>query len=383
MATVTLLQAMTFTNTSAALPRMTIHDQPTFAYRGLMIDVARLPHSIASLQQLVELCRLYKIRYFHLHLTDDQSFMFPSTAYPQIASKNLNGPAYTLDQLKGLVQFADQRGITIVPELEAPGHCQAMQQAMPETFGQIGPDAKPVKIDCLNFMNPQAYPALDTLVREMCDVFPSSPYFHIGGDEAALDLLAHRPETAQYLKDHHLDSVQDLYAQYIVKMNEIVKKHGKQAIVWEGFHGDGTTHVKIPRDVIVMEFEVKYNLPQNLIDQGYTVINASWVPLYVVHSKHHTPEHIFGWNAYQFGPFSFGGWDKVEWHNVNPTPLVAGATICAGTRKEEVELPSLRARVPAMAQKVWNPESAGNYADFAHRFAQTDALLDKLLATRN
>lgn len=375
MGTVTLLQAMTFEKGVAALPRLTVKDQPRYGYRGLMIDVARSPHSIDSLRQVVELCRLYKVRYLHLHLTDNEAFTFPSTAFPALGSRNRT---YKLDELKALVTFADRRGVTIVPELEAPGHCGAMQGAMPDTFGLIGPDGKPVRINCLNFMNPKAYPALDTLVGEICQVFQSSPYVHIGSDEAWLGQIGPRPETARYLKENNLENVHELYMQYIVKMNEIVKKHGRRTIVWEGFGGTGSRNFKIPTDVIVMEFEVRYNRPADLIRNGYTVINASWTPMYVVNGKQHAPENILGWDVYRFGQVS-RAWDKTHWAKVEPTPLVAGAQMCAWEQPEWREIPSLRRRVAAMAQQVWNPGAPGGYGAFAGRLAACDALLDKLL----
>ena len=85
LGTTTLLQAAEAQGGKAKLPRMSVADQPAAEYRGLMIDVARQYHSIASLKQIVQLCRQYKIRYLQLHLTDDQSFMFPSKTYPQLA----------------------------------------------------------------------------------------------------------------------------------------------------------------------------------------------------------------------------------------------------------------------------------------------------------
>jgi Glycosyl hydrolase family 20, catalytic domain len=84
-------------------------------------------------------------------------------------------------ELKALVAYADARGVTIVPELEMPGHAGAAARAMPEIFDAINPRSKqPVGIGCMNMSNEAIYPVLDTLIGEMCDVFRSSPYFHIG-----------------------------------------------------------------------------------------------------------------------------------------------------------------------------------------------------------
>ena len=82
---------------------------------------------------------------------------------------------------------------------------------------------------------------------------------------------------------------------------QIVKQHGKQMIVWEGFGRGGK--VKIPKDVIVMEYEIRFYMPGDLVNDGYKVINASWTPLYVVNLNCRPPEEIYAWNLYQFKPY--------------------------------------------------------------------------------
>jgi N-acetyl-beta-hexosaminidase len=110
----------------AAAPRLTVMDSPAKPYRGVMIDVARRHNSIEDLRKCVVLCRLYKVRYMHLHLSDDHAWTFPSTAFPKRGSSNrgFEGPApkvYNLADLKDLVRFPDRRGITLIPEMGFPG----------------------------------------------------------------------------------------------------------------------------------------------------------------------------------------------------------------------------------------------------------------------
>jgi N-acetyl-beta-hexosaminidase len=99
LGTTTLLQAMTKRNARIEIPRMIVRDRPAVEYRGLMIDCARQRHSLATLKRMVVLCRWYKIRYVQLHLTDDESFTFPSMAYPQLATP---GRHYSLADLREL-----------------------------------------------------------------------------------------------------------------------------------------------------------------------------------------------------------------------------------------------------------------------------------------
>ena len=143
LGTATLLQAVRVRDGKATLPRMSVADEPAVEYRGLMIDVARKYHSIAGLKQIVQLCRLYKIRYLQLHLTDDQSFMFPSKAYPLLATKNQHGgKTYTLEELKDLVAYADARNVTDHPRVRSagtlgggqPGHARPVRHPRHETL---------------------------------------------------------------------------------------------------------------------------------------------------------------------------------------------------------------------------------------------------------
>ena len=193
----TILQLLGRADGGFRLPKLTIKDWPHADYCGVMLDVARQDHPIDAIKKVVQLCRLYKARYLQLHLTDDQGWTFPSTKYPQLGSKNYGAHGgvaprvYKLKELKELVAYADARGVTIVPELEMPGHSGAATRALPEIFDAINPESRqPVGIGCMNMSNEALYPALDTIIGEMCDVFKSSPYFHIGSDEVTSGRLS-------------------------------------------------------------------------------------------------------------------------------------------------------------------------------------------------
>jgi hexosaminidase len=159
-------------------------------------------------------------------------------------------------------------------------------------------------------------------------------------------------------------------------MNEIIKKQGKQTICWEGFHGDGGGGAKIPKDILVMPFESTYNPANNLVKLGYTVINTAWKPLYVVNEKHWPAQYIYeNWNL------------RLWEHHINtrchiqltPDDPVLGAQMCAWEQPADRELPSLRVRLHAMGERIWNPDAGKTYAGFAARAAKTDKLLDRVL----
>jgi hexosaminidase len=288
MGTVSLLQALSVQDGVVKIPHMSIHDEPFVAYRGLMVDLARYWHRMETIKQMVVMCRWYKIRYLQLHLTDDQSCVFPSKAYPKAATQNRH---YTLKELHELETFARDRGVIIVPELEAPGHSDALRKALPHLNCSSGGGAM-----CLG--KESTYDVLDKLIGEICDVFQSTPYFHIGCDEVERLGWEKCSDCKAYMQKHKLDNSMELYRHFIVRINELVKKHGKKTIVWEGFYKEGK--VDIPRDITVMIFECLYNMPADLIADGYPVINTAWQPLYVVNKRKWSPEKIYGWNMYRY-----------------------------------------------------------------------------------
>ena len=382
LGTTTLVQLIRTGPTGAVLRRGVISDAPASSYRGLLIDVARKYHSIDTLRQCVRLCQLYKIRYLQLHLTDDPAFTFPSTAFPKLTSKNYHGgPAYTLPELRGLERYATERGVTIVPELEVPGHAGAMNRTMGELFKIKG--TKPYEHHAsINYANGDVIKAVDTLVGEICDVFRATPYFHIGGDEADVAFAHQHPEFKAAFKKYALGAKGQwqLYRHFLIQMNKIVRKRGKRMIVWEGFHRDPRSQFQIPKDVIVMEYECPFYRPAHLIEDGYTVINACWTPLYVVNRKRWTPGQIYAWDLQLFGQHT-GTYSRTTWHRVKPTPQIIGAQMCSWEQSEAVEISSLRTRLPAMAERIWNPAAKRPYADFARRAAATDRLLGRLMPT--
>lgn len=218
---------------------------------------------------------------------------------------------------------------------------------------------------------------LDALVGEMTDIFRSSPYFHIGADEVQMEQWKNCRICRAAMAAHGLNDVHELYRHFIVRMNEIVKRHGRKTIAWEGFRREGKPD--IPRDVTVMVFESLYNIAPDLVADGYPVINTSWQPLYVVNSRNWPPEYIYGWNMRRWENW----WESSQACKkpivIEPTPLLLGAQMCSWEQPEPVELPSLRRRLPAMSERIWNPDAGRTFADFSARLEAADSRLDRLL----
>ena len=355
--TVTLLQAINTQAGKVTLPKLAVQDRPGLKYCGTMLDIARKPHSIATLKQCVEAARFYKIRYIHLHMSDENAWTFPSTAFPQLGSKNFawaggeKAPVYKLQELKDLVAYGDARGVTFVPEMETPGHSGQMRGCLPEIFGYKTDDGKIESPGIINIASEQAFGALDTLVGEFADVFKSSPYMHIGCDEASAGGIEKYPVVKELMAKEHLKNGDEVFNYYMNRMAAIVKKHGRRMIVWTG----GPNSPKpLPKDVIWMPWRGGAG---ELVREGYSIINPPW-----------------GVSAPYFDPYNCNGTQLRKGE-----PLVLGATSLRWEAVEELALPAVRYGGAQRNEPTWNPDAQKGLTDLVRRQAMTDPILDKLL----
>jgi len=350
------------------VPRCNIHDKPAVGYRTLMLDVAREWNNPETIKQAVELCRWYKMRYLQLHLTDDQSFTFPSKAYPKLATKDRH---YTLDELKEIVEFARKRGIVIIPELDLPGHSTPMRKAMPELFGAP-------ELSMIDIANEEVYTAVETIIKEMMEVFYTSPYFHIGADEVYLGEFQKQERTKEFVKKMNFDNAHDIYLYFIAEMHKMVKRQGKQSIVWESFAGTGSRKVQIPTDIYLIAWETLYQRPESLLANGYKIITSSWKPAYVCPGLRWGVEYIYNWNIRRWE----NHWNVApSYHNpiqLNSMDNILGGQMSAWEMNEEQQIASLHQRIPAMSEVTWNNERQRSYGDFRKRYLQTDKQYSKI-----
>ena len=376
--TVTLLQSLQALHGAITIPCLNIEDSPAFAYRGAMIDLGRKYHTPAGIEQVIELCRLYKIRFLHLHLSDDQLFMFPSTAYPQTGKSNREFARfepgskphiepYTVQELRGLERYAHDRGVYLVPEIDLPGHSGRMIADAGDVFGIPGNGST------VNVANPKTIEALTTLLNEVMDVFQSTPYIHLGADEVGLDGLDRTPEYRDAQAKYGIKSVHELYCKFVKDMHDVIAKRGKKTIVWEeACNADGP--YPLPKDTLVMIWSQGRN-PNDIVRQGYKVINATWTPLYIVRNNRRSPEFLFDWAAPKFG--REGSTDYTE---LDDAQNLVGAQLCSWEDSEAIEIQSLRERLAVVAERTWYRNTTGAWPEFEARFKHTDALLEKLIS---
>lgn len=381
LGTTSLLQAIRKDGDAWRIPQFKMTDWPDVDYRSFMVDVARQDHSLKNLKELVKMVRFYKLRYLHVHFTDDQAFTFPSTAYPALSEKSRF--SYTLEELKDLEDFARKRGIAIVPEIDLPAHSSAIVQAMPELFGNYG--------GLVDFSQPKVWDALQTIIGEMCDVFEKTPYFHLGADEANLNGVANEPQFLAAYKKYDVDGVGGLFNFFISKLSETVKERGKTPIAWEGFHAGGKGNSKMDTDLCVMMFD-NAKFPQDYIDNGHRVINSSWFPIYIVGfdglGYGNDPDVIYSWDRFKY-------WGLLNYpkspdrrappKNVDPAAgkneaMVIGASMCSWEMFEHREIDRARFRVAPYAERIWNYKMKRPFDDFHQRYLPNDQRLDELLS---
>lgn len=232
------------------VPALRIDDAPRFGWRGLMLDVARHFQPIEFVRGVIDQMASVKLNTLHLHLTDDQGWRFEVKRYPKLTEigawrrpPSTGGPAsmekvggfYTQEQLKALVAYAAERGVTVVPEIDLPGHAQALVAAYPE-LGVFG-DRPEVSHDW--GVNPYLFdpgPKGIAFVKEVLDevmaVFPGS-YIHLGGDEAVKDQWQRSPRVQAQIKALGLKGENELQSWMIGEFGTYLASKGRRLIGWD------------------------------------------------------------------------------------------------------------------------------------------------------
>ena len=392
MARSTLLQLSENDKGRITLPIINIKDNPDASYRGLLIDLARKWHKVETIYKLIDLASFYKLNYLQFHLTDDQLFTFPSENFPKLQTKDKH---YTKEELLSFVDYANQRGVVIVPEIDVPGHSMQFVKKYPEIFSisdaeSGGEDLFGGRVDFVNVLNmgkEEVYTSLEKLFIEVMDIFHTSPYFHLGADEANLKLIVDDPDVKKFMKKNNLgNDIHELYRYFIVRMNDFFKSKGKQMFVWEGFSRSGK--IEIPRDITVFEFESLYNLPNHLVEDGYKLVNTSWKPLYVVRSGNPDPnvlplkwgpERIYEWNMWRWETWYYKSPAYKKPIQLDRNKNVIGAQMCSWEQTDESEVPSLRKRLPSFVERIWNVDKKVGFDVFFEKVNKTDIVLSEII----
>ena len=248
----TLLQLLPVAGKGAdiTITGIAIEDQPRFVWRGLMLDCSRTFQSIDYLKKTIDRLAFYKMNVLHLHLTDDQGWRMEIKKYPVLAQKGARFSAkykepeshqgfYTQTELKDLVKYAELRGVTIVPEIEMPGHSLEVLVCRPDLSctGKVPDDIFPffkgpnITPEILCAGNDDTLKLMEDVLDEVIEIFPSK-FIHIGGDEAPKIRWEACPKCQARIKAEGLKNEHELQSYFIRRIEKHITAQGRRLIGW-------------------------------------------------------------------------------------------------------------------------------------------------------
>lgn len=389
-----------------SVPCCTIADSPAYTWRGAMLDVSRHFFSLEFLKKQIDVLAYYKINRLHLHLTDAAGWRMEVKRYPRLTglgafrtfdswktwwngreeaggvndplrrkyveegSEGACGGYYSQDELRGLVRYAAERGVTIIPEIEMPAHSEETLTAYPELSCTHEPyrqaDFCPGSVATYDF--------LEHVLEEVMEVFPSR-YIHVGGDEAAKASWATCPRCQQKMKDLGIWNAEDgkladgeqlhkLQAHLIAHMGEFLQRHGRKLIGW-----DEVIDENLSKNTTVMVWR-NADFAADAVRNGYDVILSPGSHCYLdgyQDAPNREPEAMGGFTTLE-KVYGF-----VPGENLNPVQRKEHVKGVQGNlwteyvpTEQHVEY-MLYPRMLALAEIGWNSTAEKDYAAFRNR----------------
>ena len=338
------------------LPTGTIRDYPSYGYRGVMRDVARHFFGPDDIRRYIDQLAMYKINVLHLHLSDDQGWRIEIKSWPNLTVHSGKtevgggeGGFYTQEEYSDIVKYAADRFITIIPEIDMPGHTNAALSSYPE-LNRDGKAPEPytgtdVGFSTLDTRSEITYKFVDDVVRELAAITPGE-YFHIGGDES------------------HSTKIDD-YIYFVNRVQDIVESHGKKVIGW-----DVIAHATLKPGAVVQYWARAENAIRG-ISQGAKVLMSP--AQYAYSDMQYDTASIFGlhWAAYIEVDDAYN-WDpatlvpEITRENIVgvESPLWA-ETISTSKEAEYLIYP----RLPGYAEIGWTQAWMRNWEEYRTRLA--------------
>lgn len=384
-----LIQLLPIENnsTSISIQCLEIQDAPQFAYRGMHLDVARHFFSVDFIKKQLDLMALLKMNTFHWHLTEDQGWRIEIKKYPKLqeiaAFRNETlighysdephqfdgkkyGGFYTQKEIKEIVKYASERQITVIPEIEMPGHSQAAIAAYPElgcTGNQLEVATKWGVFEDIYCTKESTFQFLEDVIDEIIPLFPGK-YIHIGGDEAPKSRWKNCAHCQNVIKKEGLKDEHELQSYFIKRMEKYINSKGKQIIGWDeilegGLAPNATVMswrgnvgaieaAKQQHDVILTPNSHCYFDYYQSDNENEPLAIGGFLPLEKVYDFNPIPEELTKEEA----KFVLGAQGNV-WTEYMSTP-------------EKVEY-MVFPRIIALAEVVWSAKEHKNYDDFIRR----------------
>jgi hexosaminidase len=373
------------------IPACTIKDRPRFAWRAFLLDEARHFKGMAVVKQVLDQMAGLKMNVFHWHLTDDQGWRIEIKQYPrltEVGSKRndtqvggWNSPKrsgkphegfYTQAQIKEIVQYAKDRHITIMPEIEMPGHASAACSAYPELGTSHGPIEVPVVFgklaSCYNAADENVYRMLSAILDEVVSLF-DSPVIHIGGDEVRFDHWKQSEQIKTLMQREGLKTLADVQIHFTNRMSWIIQNKQRRMMGWNdimgddlhGFLKDGQVAqaAALANDTIVHFWKGSPELAKKAIDRGHEVVNSWHVYTYLDYNYQSIPLK----KAYDFDPMFAGLSQEQQSKVLGLGCQMWGEWIPSVADMERQVYP----RIAAYAEVGWTETAHKDYAGFQQR----------------
>jgi len=346
------------------IPTGKIMDRPQFEYRGAMLDVARHFFSVEDIKKYIDVLAYYKYNTLHLHLTDDQGWRIEIKSWPRLTevggSTEVGGGSggfYTQEEYKHIVNYAADHHITIVPEVDMPGHTNAASVAYPIFNGngkkpklytgtEVGKSTFATRKDTL-------YSFLDDVIREISAITPG-PYFHIGGDES------------------HVTKKND-YIYFVERIEKIVQKYGKRMIGWDEI---GQTDIN---STSIAQFWSSKENAISAVEKGMKIIMSPAKKAYLDMQYDSLSKHGLHWAAYIPTDTAYN-WSPENYEGI-PIKNILGieAPLWSETISTISELEYLAfPRAIGYSELSWTPEENRDWEHYKLRLANQAPYLDRM-----
>ncbi|MHC2992521.1 beta-N-acetylhexosaminidase [Pontibacter sp. HJ8] len=392
-----LLQTLPAVRTNAALvvPGMAVTDYPRFKWRGMHLDVSRHFFSPEVVKQYIDLLASYKMNTFHWHLVDDQGWRIEIKKYPKLTAvgawrvdhtdkpwdarpqakpgeEPTYGGYYTQEQIKDIVAYARQRNVTVVPEIEMPGHVASAIAAYPHLScaqkPQLPLTGGNYKDMASNYCpgNEEVFTFLEDVLDEVVELFPSQ-YVHIGGDEVDKSGWKKCPRCQKRIADEGLKNVEELQSYFIRRMEAYLLTKNRRIIGWDEILEGG-----LAPQATVMSWRGE-NGGIEAAKMGHDVIMTPGSPVYFDHYQagpEGEPLAIGGFNTlkkvYDYEPIPKELTPQEAKHVLGAQANVWTEFIPTASQLEYMVLP----RMAALAEVVWSPQANRDWTKFSQRLQQ-------------
>lgn len=380
-------------NIDWTIPCVTINDAPRFEYRGMHLDPCRHFATVEFVKKQLDVLALFKINRLHWHLTEDQGWRIEIKKYPlltEIGAKRIEGEGfeysgyYTQEEIKEIVAYATEHHITIIPELEVPGHELAAIAAYPELsckgeavtpriiWGVEDIVMCPGKEDMFVF--------LENVIDELVTLFPSE-YYHIGGDECPKSSWKNCPLCQKRIKEEGLNqdkkhSPEEYLQSYVIqRVEKMLAKHGKKIIGWDEILEGGLA----PTATVMSWRGESGGIAASLMNHS-VIMTPSSGGMYIDHYQ----------GDYKIEPVGIGGYSTLERvYNYNPIPdtlVKMGKTefikgVQCNVWSEYLYTPEIREyriypRIVALSEIAWSELENKNFENFCKRLDNASVRLD-------